>query len=139
MPPERPNLILSPHIPNIKLNILIRHRLHVEPNRRNGSDVLVQLQLVQYRRLPRGVQTQHQQSHLLGPEDLAHHFRELASHFGGCVSGCLREKEVEGSRKGREGALVRLCCSLFEELSSQGVMFSVSKALDIRTVSFWQG
>ena len=49
MPPKRPNLILPSHIPNVELDILIRDRLDVEANRRNGSDVGVDLQLVEDR------------------------------------------------------------------------------------------
>jgi hypothetical protein len=82
MSPKRPDLILSTHIPNIKLNILIRHRLDVKPHRGNRRNVLVQLQLIQYRCLPRSVESQHQEAHFLGPEDLAHHLGDLAAHCG---------------------------------------------------------
>ena len=91
MPPERSDLILSPHIPNIELDILVRHRLDVEAHRWDRRDVLVQLQLVQDRRLARRIQAQHQQPHLLRSEDLAHHFRELASHIVGCMVALLAE------------------------------------------------
>lgn len=49
MPPQRPNLILPTHIPHIKLDILIRHRLNIKPHRRDRSHVLVELELVQNR------------------------------------------------------------------------------------------
>ena len=93
MPPQRPNLILSPHIPHIELDILVRHRLDVEAHRRDRRDVLVQLQFVQDRRLARCVQTQHQQPHLLRSEDLAHHLRELASHLVGVFASPAEGKE----------------------------------------------
>jgi hypothetical protein len=110
MPPKRPDLILSSHIPHIKLDILIRHRLNVEAHCRNGSDVLVQLQLVQYRCLASSIQAQHQQSHFLGSEDLAHHFRELTSHPVGCAFACLQEEEVgvEVSGRGKRSCEIAL-------------------------------
>lgn len=47
MSPKRSNLILPSHIPDIELDILIRDGLDVEANSRNGSDVGVELQLVE--------------------------------------------------------------------------------------------
>ena len=47
MPPKRPNLVLPSHIPNIELNILIRDGLDVEADSRDGSDVGVELELVE--------------------------------------------------------------------------------------------
>ena len=81
MPPQRTNLILTPNIPHIKLDILIRHRLDVKPHGRNRSHVLSQLELVQNSRLARGVETEHEEAHFLGSEDLAHYFGDLAAHF----------------------------------------------------------
>jgi hypothetical protein len=105
MSPKRPDLILSTHIPHVKLHILVRDRLDVEPHRRDRRDVLVQLQLVQYRRLARGVQPQHQQPHLLRPEDLAHHLGELASHCvcGVCVCVCVPARGAQSARAQRLG------------------------------------
>jgi hypothetical protein len=47
MSPQRPNLILSAHIPDIKLDILVCYSLHVEANSGNSGDILVKLQLVE--------------------------------------------------------------------------------------------
>lgn len=47
MPPKRPNLILSSHIPNVEFDVLIRDSLDVEADSRDGSDVGVKLQLVE--------------------------------------------------------------------------------------------
>lgn len=100
MSPQRPNLILSSHIPNIELDILVCNRLDIESDSRNGSDILVQAQSVQNRRLSRGIETQHQQSHLLRSEDLAHHLGELGAHLDGCageagrVSGSCRRARL---------------------------------------------
>ena len=47
MPPQRSNLILPSHIPNVELYILIRDRLDVEADCRNGGDVGVDFELVE--------------------------------------------------------------------------------------------
>ena len=47
VPPKRPNLILPSHIPNVKLDILIGDGLDIEADSRDGSDVGVELQLVE--------------------------------------------------------------------------------------------
>ena len=39
MSPQWSDLILSADIPDIKLDILIRHSLDVEPDSRNGRDI----------------------------------------------------------------------------------------------------
>ena len=80
MPPQGSDLVLSSYIPNIEFDILIRDRLDVETDRRNGSDVLVELQLVENCGLACGIEPKHQQAHLLRPEDLAHHLGNLAAH-----------------------------------------------------------
>jgi hypothetical protein len=82
MPPQRPNLILPAHIPHIKLNILIRDRLNIEPHGRNGCHVLIELQFVEDRGFPSGVEPEHQKAHFFRSEDLAHHFGDLSSHCG---------------------------------------------------------
>jgi hypothetical protein len=48
MPPERSDLVLSSYIPNVELYILISHSLDVESYCWNGSDVLADLELVEY-------------------------------------------------------------------------------------------
>ena len=92
MSPERTNLVLAPDIPNIELCVLVRDGLDVEADGGNGGDVLVELELVEdgcarlvfgqlhvdresigHTGLAGGVEAQHQQAHLLGAEDLAHH------------------------------------------------------------------
>ena len=47
MSPQRPDLILPAHIPDIELDILVCYSLHVEANSGNGGDVLVEFQLVE--------------------------------------------------------------------------------------------
>ena len=83
MSPQRPDFILSTHIPDIEFNILVCDRLDVKSHGRNGCDVLIQLQLIQDRCLARSVESQHQQAHFFRSEDLAHHFGDLSSHCSG--------------------------------------------------------
>lgn len=45
--PERTDLVLAAHIPDIELDILVGHGLDVEANGGDGRDVLVQLELVE--------------------------------------------------------------------------------------------
>lgn len=85
MSPQRSNLILSSNIPNIELHVLVCNSLDVESDSRDGGDVLVQAQSVEDCGLSCGIKTQHQQSHLLRSEDLAHHLGELGAHCGGCA------------------------------------------------------
>ena len=47
MPPQRPNLVLPPHVPHIELDVLIRDGLDVEADSRNGGDLGVELELVE--------------------------------------------------------------------------------------------
>ena len=74
---------MSTDIPNIELHVLVCNCLDVESHCRNSRDILIKLQLIQYRRLASSIESQHQQAHFLGPEDLAHHLGDLSSHIGG--------------------------------------------------------
>lgn len=85
MSPKRPYLILTPHIPNIKLNILIGDGLDVKSHGRDSSHILVELEFVQDRCFACCVETEHQEAHFLGSEDLTHHFGDLSSHCGGAI------------------------------------------------------
>ena len=49
MPPQRPDLVLSSHVPDVEFDILVGDGLDVEADGRNGSDVLVELELVKDR------------------------------------------------------------------------------------------
>ena len=59
-----------PTYPHIKFNILVSDRLDVEADCGDGVNALAQLELVEDRGLARGVQSQHQDPHLLVPEHL---------------------------------------------------------------------
>lgn len=47
MPPQRPDLVLSSHIPDVELDILVRDGLDVEAYGGNRRYVRVELQLVE--------------------------------------------------------------------------------------------
>ena len=47
--PQRTNLVLPAHVPNVKLDVLVRYRLDVEADSRNRGHVLVEFQFVQNR------------------------------------------------------------------------------------------
>ena len=49
VPPKRPYLILTTHIPDVEFNILVRNGLDVEADCWDGRDVLVQFELVEDR------------------------------------------------------------------------------------------
>ena len=65
VPPERTNFVLAADVPHGEAEAFDRlDRLHVEADRRDGADDLVQLELVQNGRLARCVQTQHKNASL---------------------------------------------------------------------------
>ena len=47
MSPQRSNFVLSAHIPDIELDILIRDRFDVEADCWDGGDVLIELEFVE--------------------------------------------------------------------------------------------
>lgn len=65
MPPKRTNLVLTTNIPHIELDILVRDGLDVEADGGNGGDVLAELELVEDSGLAGGVESKHEQAHLL--------------------------------------------------------------------------
>ena len=60
----------------------IHRKERVLTNCGDSGDDLTKLQLVENGGLSGGVESQHQQAHLLGSEDLAHHSRDLSTHLG---------------------------------------------------------
>ena len=64
MLPERPELVLTSHVPDGELDVLVLEGLNVEPDRRDGLDELVLLQLEQDRRLPGPVEPERYDPHL---------------------------------------------------------------------------
>ena len=46
MPPQRPNLVLTADVPDIKLDVFVRYSLDVEPYGRDGRNRLVEFEFV---------------------------------------------------------------------------------------------
>ncbi len=81
VPPKRTDLILTAHVPDVKLDVLVRNGLYVESHRRDGGDRLSQFEFVKDCRLSRRVKSKHQYSHLLVAKDLRKHL----PHLVGCA------------------------------------------------------
>jgi hypothetical protein len=65
VPPKRSNRLLSAHVHHRESHILVLHSLNIQPNRGNGPCKLAQLQHAQDARLPRPVESDHQDAHIL--------------------------------------------------------------------------
>ena len=93
MPPQWTDLILTTDIPDIEFDILVGHALDVESDCGDSGDILVEFQFIQnglnhqlsvcnvngvaggsspLTGLSGSVETEHEDAHLLGSEDLAH-------------------------------------------------------------------
>lgn len=83
VPPQGPDLVLTANVPDIKFDVFVGDSLDVEADGGDCGDVLAKLQLVEDGGLAGSIESQHEQSHLLGSEDLTHHLGELATHRGG--------------------------------------------------------
>jgi hypothetical protein len=105
MPPERTDLVLTTDIPDVELDVLVGDALDVEANGGNGGNVLAELELVEDGGLSGGVETEHEEAHFLGSEDLAHHLGQLATHGCDFLLGIVVCMAVEGGydsrRRGR--------------------------------------
>lgn len=90
--PERANLVLPTDVPDVELDVSERNRLHVEAHRRNGGDVVLQLELVQDGGLAGGVETEHQHADFFGAEELGHEAEgEDVAHFARLSVVCVEE------------------------------------------------
>ncbi len=81
VPPKWTYLILPAHVPDVKLDVLVRNGLYVESHCRDGGDRLSQFEFVKDCRLSRRVKSKHQYSHLLVAKDL----RKYLPHLVGCA------------------------------------------------------
>jgi len=63
--PQRTDLVLSSDIPHGEADLLVLDSLHVEANGGDGGDDLAKLELVEDRGLTGGIETNHQDAHLL--------------------------------------------------------------------------
>ena len=70
------DLFLASDVPHGERDVLVLDRLHVEANRRDGRDDLAELELVQDGGFTGGIQTNHQDAHILFAKELAEHLGE---------------------------------------------------------------
>jgi len=68
MSPKRSDLVLTADVPDSEGDVLVLDRLDVEADGGNGGDDLAQFELVEDGGFSSGVQTHHQNAHLLLPE-----------------------------------------------------------------------
>lgn len=83
MSPERSDLVLSSDIPHGELNVLVLDGLDVESDGWDSGDDFTELQLVENGGLSGGIQTNHQDSHLLLSPELVEQLGECKTHVGG--------------------------------------------------------
>mmetsp|Transcript_3644 Transcript_3644/g.9797 ORF Transcript_3644/g.9797 Transcript_3644/m.9797 type:complete len:208 (-) Transcript_3644:19-642(-) len=78
--PERPEPVLAADVPHRELDVPVLHGLHVEANGRHGADHLGELESVEDRALPGGVEAEHEEAHLLLANHALPDLREDDAH-----------------------------------------------------------
>ena len=78
--PKSANLVLATHIPNVELDVLVFHGLHIKSYGGDGGNDLCQFQAVQNGGLACSVQTKHQNPHLFGSNHPCPHLAEKHAH-----------------------------------------------------------
>lgn len=86
MSPQRTDLVLTADIPDGELNVLVLDSLDVETDCGDGGDDFTELQLVEDGGLSGGIETNHENSHLLLSPETVEQTRECETHVG-CVDG----------------------------------------------------
>ena len=96
-----PDLVLPSDVPDVHVQVLVGHVLDVEAYGRDGRDEISELQLVQNRRLPGGIESEHDHPGVLGE-------RERVEHFGHEETPATRVQPGVQRRQGEECALTTL-------------------------------
>eukprot|EP00421_Protoceratium_reticulatum_P009592 CAMPEP_0168373432 /NCGR_PEP_ID=MMETSP0228-20121227/8786_1 /TAXON_ID=133427 /ORGANISM="Protoceratium reticulatum, Strain CCCM 535 (=CCMP 1889)" /LENGTH=161 /DNA_ID=CAMNT_0008386355 /DNA_START=203 /DNA_END=683 /DNA_ORIENTATION=+ len=78
--PERPDLVLAAHVPDCEAQVLVFNRLDVESYGRNRGHHLAKLELVQDGCFAGRVEANHQDAHLLFPDEALPDLRECEPH-----------------------------------------------------------
>ena len=79
--PEAAQLVLTTDVPTVELKVLVLKSLNVEANCRDRVDCFVQLHLVEDCGLAGGVETEHEEAHLLvGAESSEEGSKNVVSH-----------------------------------------------------------
>jgi len=81
MSPQGPDFVLTADIPDGEGNVFVFDGFDVEADGRNGGDNLAEFQLVEDRRFTGGVQPDHQDAHLLLPEQTLEKTAKIETHF----------------------------------------------------------
>ena len=71
---------LTSEVPDLELEIFVHDSLDVEADGWNGGDYLAEFELVKDGRFTCGVQTDHQNAHLLLPEETSEQGRYCQAH-----------------------------------------------------------
>ena len=98
--PQRTDLVLTTDIPHGEGDVLVLDSLDVETDGGDGGDDLSKLQLVKDGSLTGGIESDHQNTHLLLAEEPFERLGEKTAH-GCCVGGGRNEKKRE-KRRGKD-------------------------------------
>ena len=92
--PQRTDLVLTAHIPHGEVDVLVLNSLHVEPDGGDGRNDLTELQLVEDGGLTGGVEPDHEDSHVLLPEELAEQLSKASTHCCLCCFIFKKKKKL---------------------------------------------
>ena len=81
VPPEGSDLVLAADVPDGEGNVFVLDGFNVEADGRNGGDDLAEFKLVEDRGFPGRVQPDHQDAHLLLPEQTLKEAAKVKTHF----------------------------------------------------------
>jgi len=81
VPPEGSDLVLATDVPDGEGNVFVLDGFNVEADGRNGGDDLAEFKLVEDRGFPGRVQPDHQDAHLLLPEQTLKEAAKVKTHF----------------------------------------------------------
>lgn len=98
MSPEGTDLVLTTDIPHGKLDVLVLDSLDVESNGGNGGDNLTKLELVENGGFTGGIETNHQDTHLLLPPQLIEDLGKGETHGCGVVRLTASDEKTGRSR-----------------------------------------
>jgi hypothetical protein len=100
MPPQRPDLVLTPHIPDGEADVLVLHGFNIESDGGDGGDDLAELELVEDCGLSGRVKTHHQDPHLLLGEEPAEQLGEREPHLFSRLASDRRARIAGGELAG---------------------------------------
>ena len=84
MSPEKSNLVLTADVPHCEGDVLVLDSLHVETNSGDSCDDLTELELVEDCGLTSGIETNHENAHLLLAKEALPDLGKHSTHFLCC-------------------------------------------------------